>query len=281
MTHLTCTCGKPIHDNAAICPDCTDGLTQALATLADLWPQLELTITRQDAIGTTAGDNDGRVYFNTAASEAGHALRNTITTWARVVTEETGQQPPPPTPQTRGPRHLHDCRHHSCRALGEERRLTPHEVRLLRWLTGLVPRIRNRDFAPELVDEMCYAAALLERTIDRPPSLQFVGPCDVCSEDLYVKHDSAQVKCRKCELTYDVVARREWLLGKAEDHLGTATEVARAVTNLGTPVTPERVWKWASRGRLVARGRHGRRPLYRVGDVLNLAYCEPRRAGAA
>ena len=62
------------------------------------------------------------------------------------------------------------------------------------------------------------------------------------------------------------------------DQLETAANFGAAVTDLGEPVTPEVIRKWAGGGRLVAKSKNHRgRPIYRVGDVLDLRRPMKRR----
>jgi len=80
-------------------------------------------------------------------------------------------------------------------------------------------------------------------------------------------------------MDYDMDGRREWLLEAAEDRLERAAHIAQAVTDLGSPISADRIRKWAERGRLVPHATDGRgRPLYRVGDVTELLRNEPRKA---
>src|SRR5207253_6855693 len=47
--------GKPVHDQAAICAACTADLTQALAEMPALLDDLDLTLSRQTALGERHG----------------------------------------------------------------------------------------------------------------------------------------------------------------------------------------------------------------------------------
>lgn len=78
------------------------------------------------------------------------------------------------------------------------------------------------------------------------------------------------VTCR-CGTTWPVEERRTWLLREAEHVLGTATELARALSGLGEHITPSMIRGYAHRRRLANRGTDETgRPLYRLGDVLAL-----------
>lgn len=118
--------------------------------------------------------------------------------------------------------------------------------------------------------------------MDRAPDLLYVGPClaevgtvDVpreCGADMYVEIDAPVVTCPACRLEYDVAERRDWLLLEAKDVLAHAEWIGRAVTALGVPVSPSMIRGWKARGRLIVRGVDREdRPLYRVGDVIDVA----------
>lgn len=131
--------------------------------------------------------------------------------------------------------------------------------------------IAAHEWAAETLHNLRRASAHATRVIDRPADRTFAGPCDECGRDLYAKPDATTVDCTTCGLTYDVRARREWLLRVIDDQLATATEIARALTSLDLPVTSERIWQWRHRDRIEQRGTDRRgRPMYRVGDVVTL-----------
>lgn len=117
------------------------------------------------------------------------------------------------------------------------------------------------------------------RIIDRPVASWFVGPCTArlpddpdgyCAEDLYATPGATQMTCRRCSQLYDVDDRRTWLLKASEDYLADATFIAQALAGrLDVPVTSQRISQWHSRGRIVPHGWAGRRPLFRIGDILD------------
>lgn len=260
MSSLMChaeDCGRPTHDNATLCQHCTRRLGERLFALATFWPELVATLTRQDALPAGQGHSDARIVYNPAASEAMWAVSNTLTTWARVVSEELGIDLPEPIQHT------------------------TNEVRCALWLRGKVSRIRLADYGPELLDEADVAAELAERTIDRPADKVYLAQCDICGQDLYAAPGAGVTTCRGCMQVYDVSDRRHKVLARAESHTGTASEIARALTSLGDPVTPERIRKWAQRGHLVSRGWLGSRPMYRVGDVRDLLARHAETGGVA
>lgn len=114
-------CGKPVPDVAYVCHPCAYrddkqplGLAPRLRHAAELWPELETTITRQarmaepgprarghappqpirPGLGDPAQDHQlgspAGLPFAWAAADVRDVVRNVVTTWARVVLEERG-----------------------------------------------------------------------------------------------------------------------------------------------------------------------------------------------
>lgn len=142
------------------------------------------------------------------------------------------------------------------------------------WLADQVSWIRSQPEGGEMVGFLLALLAEGWAAVDAPPELLYLSGCSVCSAALYAERGALDVLCRSCGATFPVHELRRQLVARAEDRLLTASDMARAVTSLGTPVTPERIWKWAERGRLLKRGvsvRGGRTlPIYLVADVLDL-----------
>jgi len=284
-------CGKPIHDNAYICASCGQTLTTALNHIADLHSELDVTLTRQARIGSTNGpaqapevDPDPLpknvilwgvavqpLPFHLGASKVAHDVANTISTWARVILEERRMELPPiPEPPIGPVCNPTECKHESCTVIRWH--IKDSEItHAARFIAAHVWWLRHRPEAPEAYSDLIIADLQLERIIDNPPTLKYAGPCNICRKDLYVREGSGVVECRPCGMTYDMAGRREWLLEAAEDRLERAGFIARAVSDLGSSISADRIRKWAERGRLVPHATDGLgRPLYRVGDVTEL-----------
>ncbi len=143
--------------------------------------------------------------------------------------------------------------------------------------------------------EVLRADAL--RVVDRPPDLVYLGICshpakegkpfevrrhgrvvryNECPEDIYADADATVIDCPRCKTTHSVEHRRDVLLVALNDQLAAAADIARGLPALGLAVTAERIRQWKARGRLVDRGPDGR-PLYRVGDVIDLVLAERAR----
>jgi hypothetical protein len=136
----------------------------------------------------------------------------------------------------------------------EERQAEPLARWLLRW-QGAVAQLPD---AGELHGDILAMTKGARRTIDLAPDRRFLGPCDLCSEDLYVwarpGHLPALVHCANedCDFSTSVQERRAWLLEAAYDRLLTAAEMSRALRELvpgqSKPISANLISQWASRG---------------------------------
>lgn len=106
-----------------------------------------------------------------------------------------------------------------------------------------------------------------------------VIPGITCTRVLYAQPDKPHVTCPNCGTRHNVEARRDQLLKEAEVRYVTVRMLARIVTTLGATDASEaklegRINVWVHRGKLRAGGERvvdgRRRPVYRVGDVLDL-----------
>src|SRR4029077_322102 len=73
-------------------------------------------------------------------------------------------------------------------------------------------------WAPEtrtLVDIVAHAVDVIDRPLDRT----YAGPCDDCGRALYVEPGQATAVCERWGQSYDLVARRAWLLEAVRDRL--------------------------------------------------------------
>jgi len=261
-----CRCGRPTRDDASFCETCADNLVRVLGDVPWMDDELEVTITRQRGLpteGSSAGV-ETPLPWHEKASDARRNLHGLLATWCRFCEEEGVRNSSP--------------------SFGLPEDNLPA---MSRWLLWRVDGLSLLDIGPEAVDEITNAFAECERLIDRRPDRWYAGPCvaetiegDPCGADLYAKRVTGVVECRNCGAGYDVAERRAWLLAEAEDRLADASTVARAVSWLGAePLTPARVWKWAERKLIVAKGHDGRRPLYRIGDAIDLLARDTTKAG--
>jgi hypothetical protein len=106
-----------------------------------------------------------------------------------------------------------------------------------------------------------------------PHPEQFV----TCDGDVYARDGAPVGRCRTCGAEVSTAERRAWLDGEVRARAFRAAEIAQAYDiNVNTIRT------WAGRDRLTAHGydRDGR-PLYNVGEVLDLAAADAARRETA
>lgn len=260
------SCEAPTPDGVFLCKAHTGQLTDALRTVPGLVEDLEVTITRQ---ARTAGPKHGArsatrpLPWNEHASSCRVELNAILNAWAYETHHHR--------PDSRDPL---DAIHSSDTA------------ELANWLRAHLHTANHLDTAGDLFAEILDAITQATRAVDLPPERKFIGTCKQplddgkpCREDLFAMPRQHIVSCRNCGHRHDADVRREELLGQIEDQLVHAGLLSNLVTDFGVPVVSATIRSWAHRGRLPVKGNDkNRRPLYRVGDVLDLAL---RRADAA
>lgn len=145
------------------------------------------------------------------------------------------------------------------------------------WLHDHLDQVRQHPSGPEAIEELRAAIRQARATIDRPADRWYAGRCGdgpvngdgFCGTDLYAKPDAAVVTCPDCGAQYDVAERRAWLREAVEDVLATAVEIAGWLRTFGHHITDSAIRSYAHRGRLATHQVNGR-PLYRVGDVMDI-----------
>jgi hypothetical protein len=86
-------CDRPVSD-AWTCTHCAWKLERALGNVAAYADELDVVLSRQaryeEHSDRTKGTKVTPLFFDDRASEAGWVLRNTLSTWVRLVAEERG-----------------------------------------------------------------------------------------------------------------------------------------------------------------------------------------------
>lgn len=239
--------------------------------VADLDDAISRQTSTTDGIGILVRQAETALPYHEAASILAAELRNTITTWARLLLDD-----------------------HPHLELAD-----PSTAGVAGWLSRLPALLAMLPAAGEMVDEITHATKRVRSMVDRAPDKVFVGPCGaeatndadevvVCVQDLYGTPTKEQVRCPTCGVTWDMAERREWLLRVVYDQLATTQEIVRAMPNLlgeGFRVASGTIRSWVTRGKLNQHDPHPHdereRPRYRIGDVIDLVVKASGKEGSA
>lgn len=247
----TCACGRPTGDDTYMCTGCAGQARTALQQIIDgLDTDLTITLAKQGSRPESTGGGHGKkseapLPLDLRAVEARSVLRNTLTTWVRLIHDD-----------------------------GRSAAALPADTlpAMAAWLLPAVGWLRGRDYGSEFVDEITAAVAQALRVVDTPQRTVFVCRC-TCGEHVYAREDAPAATCPdpECWTVWGVTEQRAWMREHVEDRTLTATDMARAVSRPGDPVLASTIRTWATRGKLAAQGSDGRgRPLYLVSAVLDL-----------
>lgn len=218
-------CDRPVGDGYC-CASCGEKLAVALGDIPALWEELDIVLTRQALYETTEGrGGETALMFNAAASELGWVLRNTLSTWCRLISEERGK----PLPEDNIPA-------------------------MARWMLNHVSWVRHQRAGHEVIEEIKSIVDKIRGAIDRPAPKLYAGPCPDCQQDMYGPPDATSVECRPCGVSYPVdvmVAKmNEQLRGK----LVTAREATILLARAGYEISQKTIEKWHLRERITAHG---------------------------
>lgn len=223
-----------------MCHECRTKFVDELFAVAELFDDLDITITRTDKmggiqLGTTTKGNSTPLPFNLRASNARSNLTSVL-------------------------------RRHGIYAALRRPDVEGHRSYVEGWARDLA-RSEN---APTTRQTIMHAIGRARRAIDRPVQREWLGPCD-CSTDLYAAPGETTIECLQCERLHDVAEYRQRLLRTAGKYFeGTATELAAMMSKFGYKVTPAAITQWAARGKLKASGTRSGRPSYRLGSVIEI-----------
>ncbi|MBO3751555.1 hypothetical protein J5X84_36245 [Streptosporangiaceae bacterium NEAU-GS5] len=259
MTALTCPlCGRTMATGRSTCHACERQLTQDLEAIPDLAHQLDLTETRQTRIGErgTGKPAETGLSWDERARTAHDHLDQVLSGWVTELQRDPALAD--------GPR--------------EE------TASYARWLNHHRAVLLRHPAMDEALGQIRTAVKQAMWAIDLPAETWFAGPCntplrgedgeetkEICQADLYARHGAKQLVCRACGSPHEIEYRYGWVMDQARDRLGTATEIARALSGFGENISASTIRWWAHDGRLGAKGadRLGK-PRYRIGDVMKL-----------
>jgi hypothetical protein len=257
---------------SAVCPVCgceqgagllcaseTERLERDLGDVAAIVAELDTALSKQARIGNAGGPSGlarERTPINVGAMNVADDLQNTLTTWARDISESSGwvwvASKQPPSQQS-----ANVLLHH-------------------------IDVIRRHPAVEELVDEITDAIAQARRVVDRPADRTYFGPCYAetpddqgravtCLEEIWAKPTASHAACKVCGVTHEVEERREWLMDKAEDMIVTPREASRYIGEIGhLTVGHQRIRNYLDRKRILARPSADGVLRLRLGDLLDV-----------
>ncbi|KAB2384739.1 hypothetical protein [Actinomadura montaniterrae] len=249
------TCERPAPGGQPVCGACRADLERALRAVPDLTRELDLTLSKQTS--KTPGGRSAEIplAFGEGASNASALLHNTLCKWV-------------------------------CELNRAETAIWPANApaAMAGWLSGSLSRLLGHPGVIEAHEEITGAVRDAQRIIDRPPGYVYAGPCTACSTAMYVKPGAAYARCPilTCREYHDVADRREWMIAQCENLLGSSAYVAMVCRGLGVQISESTVRMWVKRRKLQPRTwtdprgneairEQRKRPLYRVGDVIDVA----------
>jgi hypothetical protein len=240
-----------------LCTTCATGLRHELADVPDLITNLDITRARLDQL-IAPHDHGPRsttapLPFRPHIAEIVWILRDTLGAW---VTTLHGEYKP-----------------------------TTETSDLARWLLARMDTITRYPNAAQLLDEITDAIHQARRAIDRPDDQRrFLGPCGGnnggCREELYGMPWLHTTTCPACGTQHNIIDRQAWLNEVAQNHLGTAVDIAGFLRLTGIRCTPSMIRSYARRGRLTGVPTGQGRTLYRIRDVLTALHDRYRHSKA-
>jgi hypothetical protein len=256
VTVKCCMC-EAVTVNGYVCSGC-EIVLQAMITRAGitdrdndmlcLLDELDVQMSRQARMTSRFGGASAEtpMPYDARAAKAHSALSDVLTSWARHYGARGGA--------LAGPR------------------------RSASWLRGRLPDIMTSVDVEVMHADLTESIARAVAIIDRKEPKDYVGVCSVetmegpCRAELYAPQETPTLTCPVCGTVHDVKARRSIMLDAARDLRFNATDLARITCIYGGRITPDHIYKWKHRGRLIPRtiNMEGQ-PLYRLGDVLELA----------
>ena len=167
--------------------------------------------------------------------------------------------------------------------------MTDPLITAARFLVDQMEWCRHRQFAAEVLGDIEAARRVLVGLIDGAAPRRYLGPCGqefeidpdtgvmtMCEGDVYAREHSSIAHCRSCGAEHDVAERWRWLDEELRSRAFRAAHIADAYRiNVNT------IRSWYARERLIPHSYdENGRPLFNVGDVLELAEQDAQRRAA-
>jgi hypothetical protein len=231
---------------------------------ASLLDELDTTICGDDKVGGTSigivsRSDEHSVRFNERASDVKRTLVNALVGWARVFAEENAHL-------VFAPATVEDA---------------------ARWMASFPGLLESHPAAVEMHRDIREVVFTARHAVDRRAQRVFLGECGGefegvrCTAPLFALEGRHEARCHVCTSEWSMESRREMLLDRLEDTLAHSGRLAALVRANGRQIASSTIRSYATRGKIVARGKDDRgRPVYRVGDVLDVLLKRSREAAA-
>ena len=248
---MTCTCGNPA--NGWLCDQCCEAFEHRLAEVDGVVDELTAVIPRLTLTAT---------YGQRASS--GQALHAPAPVNVDAVS---------------GLDELHRWLLNTALRLAQDTRKTlegrSHKA-VSSWLIKHMGALRQRNWCTGLHAELDKLLRECERITHEAVPRTFAGRCAEDDTELYAVKGDAEVRCRTCGTSYEVLKWRAHAQTAKDYYIGTPADLSRKLSTplYGIEVTADQIRKWATqRGKQPAklvRANDTGNPTYRLGDVLDL-----------
>lgn len=250
MSHPCPVCNAPTKDGL-VDRACTNAILKDLADLPGWMEEIDLQLTRQGQLGTGNGGRGAEtpLVFDVRSSETRDLIVNTMTTWVRDMQESYGDTTDPGMDMGAW------CA----------------------WLVQRIERIRGHQAVRHMADEVRHCVALAIQVVDLPQVRLPCGPCPVCGKQVTAPMGAEEGVCRHCawagvESVVPADHSLPSVLKRAREALVSRTQILDAARLYQVDIDRRAISRWVKTSRLLPRevSEQGT-PLYRVGDVLDLA----------
>lgn len=235
-------CEVPLSNGYTICADHTHELSRALNRVPEVWANLQVTISRQDATAASIGGGatGSRPCINLDAHDKGETLTHILNGWAAMLNNMRSRTLPPAAAD---------------------------------YLAAQLDHIAREEWAGELLAELSESLRTCTRATDRAADRISLGVCGYaeCPGAITAIIGAHAARCRECGLVWDVNERQQVAISNAWHTTGSLRLMVAAL-RAGKYITTsyETVRKWAQRDKLYGRCDIAtRETIYTVADIYN------------
>jgi hypothetical protein len=169
-------------------------------------------------------------------------------------------------------------------------------VTQLPWLAHATDE-QGGPYAASVFAEIRDCASRMRATVEGPADRRYLGPCGApiteidqiideygedpatglmasrCDGAVWGRNGAATGRCNTCKAEYQRAERQDWIDTLRRDWLYRASEIEEAYPQ----IKADTIRQWLHRGLLVSHGTYAGGPLFKVGEVLDLAAADKAR----